>query len=376
MKKNILLLVHKLSEGGAERVMCELANRLSKEYNVKIVVFNLEEKNYECNVPIINLKSKFGKWSIISNVCKLKKIKKDNNIDCCISALIYSNLINVLSKVNEKTIITIHNKISKQNKGKIVEILHKLSCKKADKIITVSNGIKDDELVNYKIDENKTVAIYNFCNINKIQKLKDGKIDDKIKDIFNGQTIITVGRLVKQKAQDNLIKAFRKLVDKLPNAKLVILGEGKLKVYLNNLIKELKLEDNVYILDFDINPYKYMTNADAFILTSNYEGLPTVILEAMACGLPVISTDCDSGPREILAPKTSIYKKAMDIEYEEYGILLPENYTDNQEKIYKSMLNILGNKELLLKYKNKSRERIIDFDIEKIIKDWEKILEE
>lgn len=111
--------------------------------------------------------------------------------------------------------------------------------------------------------------------------------------------VLSVGRLHPQKDYTTLIHAFRRVCDRMP-ARLIILGEGSERPALEGLIRELQLQDNVSLPGFHDNPYGFMAHADVFVLSSAYEGLPNVLVEALACGVPVVSTDCPSGPSEIL----------------------------------------------------------------------------
>ncbi|NJS16372.1 MAG: glycosyltransferase [Nostocaceae cyanobacterium CSU_2_110] len=111
---------------------------------------------------------------------------------------------------------------------------------------------------------------------------------------------LAVGRLTEQKDFSTLIKAFS-LVRKEKLARLIILGEGEARGQLEATIKNLGISEDVLLPGFTDNPYAYMYNANAFVLSSRWEGLPTVLIEAMACGCPVVATDCPSGPQEILA---------------------------------------------------------------------------
>src|SRR3989344_4878828 len=116
-------------------------------------------------------------------------------------------------------------------------------------------------------------------------------------EIFKNPVIITMGRLSIEKNYESLIKSFKEIKNEIKTAKLVILGAGENKEFLEQLIKELGFEDSVYLLGRQDNPFRFLAKAKVFVLASLREGLPCSILEAMACGIPIISTDCKSGPR-------------------------------------------------------------------------------
>jgi glycosyltransferase involved in cell wall biosynthesis len=150
----------------------------------------------------------------------------------------------------------------------------------------------------------------------------------------------------------------------------------------------MDLNDNydVYFLGYQQNPFRFKERSKLFVFTSLWEGFPLSILEAMACSLPAISTDCYSGPREILAPNTDVLYKTKEIESADYGILIPEG--DKKKKNYKDPLTymekclveatkqILEDDNLYEYYKEKSLRRANDFDKKQIINKWVKLIEQ
>ena len=171
-------------------------------------------------------------------------------------------------------------------------------------------------------------------------------------------TFITVGTLYHVKNQELLLRSFAKLKNK--DVRLVIVGDGELKDYLTQLSKQLGIENLVKFVGFTDNPFKYLGASDIFILSSNNEGLPNVIIEALACECPVISTDCISGPREILAPNSPIeFHLTNNIEFAEFGVLVP---IKNEKLMAEAMESLLENKDLLRKYKKAAFDRAMFFD--------------
>ena len=349
MKKNIAILTTKLSNGGAERVSSVLAEKLSNKYNVYLIVFDNSIQDYKTKAHIIDLKthitSNFAKkiFNFFKRIYLLKKIKKEYKIDCTISLLTGPNLVNILSKKNDKVIISIRNNI--KEKGKLENIINKFTIRKADNIVTVSEDMRKFYIENNNVPENKIISIYNTCDLDKINEASKEKID-KYKEIFkDGKVIISLGRYIEQKGQWHLLKAFSKIVEEYKNYKLVIFGRGKEKEYLQKLINELKLNENVFLLDFVSNPYKYLKKSEIFVCSSLFEGCSNSILEAMAVGLPIIATDCDYGNREILFSNN-----------EKYGILVPvgnkkycsseEPLTKEEIELYKAMKDLIENKNL------------------------------
>ncbi len=390
MKKRIMIISRALSHGGAERVATNLATSLSKYHDVILVILDGSRNTYGSTVETIDLELSIRKngfkikWytTLIKNINKIKREKK---ITHAISFLSEPDLANVLTKRNSKAIISIRNKQSALVKGRLKKIRDKVLFSKSDEIVALSEMVKYDLVKNYDVDEEKIKVIYNPCDKENIKNniYKDIMTKEE-KDIFESSDniIITAGRLSYQKGQWHLIRSFSEVVKVINDAKLIILGVGEKEEYLRKLIKEFKLENNIYLLGHKSNPYVYLNKSNVFVFSSLFEGLGNVLLEAMACELPIISTDCDSGPRELLDPKNDIRKtgKADNIIYGEYGILVPVfdgiEYSmydplTKEELIYsKAIIEILRNQELRLKYKRKSIERGDDFSVDSISQQW------
>ena len=388
MKKNIMVLVTKLSNGGAEKAALQLAENLSKTYNVYLTVFDNSIQDYETKVTVIDLKTKITHNAIIKainsfkRIFKVKKIKKKYNIDCTISFLTGPNLINVLSKKQDKTIVSIRNNI--QRKTWMENKINNFVIKRADKVVTVAEEMRKFYIQNSKINPSKITTIYNICNLEKIEKATKGSKMEEYKDIFeNNKVIISLGRYISQKGHWHLIRAFSKIAKENKKYKLVIFGRGDKKEYLQKLVNDLNLNDDVYLLDFVKNPYIYLKHSDFFVLPSLYEGCSNALLEAMAYGLPVIATDCDYGNKEILTTNIK-EQKTKEFTKEEFGILVPaldkkyytteEPLTKEEQQLYNAIKELIENESLKKHYSEKSLERVKNFqnNTEKWIKCIEK----
>lgn len=393
-KKNLAIIIPTLRGGGAERVASKLFFYLSeKKYNRYIILYDAEKKEYPYRGNLIDLNIKainnpLGKiFNLIRRIYKLKRIKKKLHIQVSISFLEAANIVNIFSKTEDKIIVSIRNFMSKSSKGfygKLYNYLIKKFYNRADILVVVSKGVRGDLIKNYGIKENKIKIIYNLYDLEKIQNLAKEEIEDKYKRIFNNPVIINVGRLTKQKGQWHLIRAFKKVKEKITNIRLVILGQGELDGYLKKIVEELNLNKDVYFLGFLKNPFKFISKSTMFVFPSLFEGFPNALVEAMACGIPVISSDCKSGPREILAPKTDLKIETGTIEYAKYGILIPvcdDNYynarfplTAKEKILVKCIIDLYSSKKLLENYAYKAKERVKDFDKDKIILQYENIL--
>jgi len=193
-----------------------------------------------------------------------------------------------------------------------------------------------------------------------------------------------------------LLRIFKALKEKHKDLKLVILGEGELKEDLVKLSEELGLKTyvwdrdklserfDVYFLGFQKNPFKFMAGSKLFVFPSLWEGFGNVLVEAMACGVPVVSSDCRSGPREILAPNTDFNYQTQKPEFAEYGVLMPVfevKYKTAKEPLEEKEImwvetidKLLEDESLRKHYSEKAKRRAENFRIEKIVEEWKEIL--
>lgn len=396
--KKIGLLISTLNSGGAERVVSRLTKILAEEYEIYLILFEDTYINYEYEGKMINLDIKASD-SLIKQLLlpflrarKMKKIKKKFKLDVVISFLDSPNIVNILSKTREcKTIVSVRNYTAKEQKQnvrtKIIGNSIKFLYNRADKIIAVSQLIKKSLIDDYKIKEEKIKVIYNPYNLKEIEQLAKEEIEKQYIDFMNSEKIfISVGRQMHQKGFWHLIKAFKVVNEKYNDTKLIIIGKDYQNGKVDKIIKEMNLNDNVLLTGYNSNPFKFIRKCYAYVLTSIFEGFPNALVEAMCCGVPVISVDCKSGPREILDNSANINKKIYDIEYSNYGILVPEmkeeenwdsTIFENSEKILaEAMINILENKDIHLKYMQQSLIRSKVFSNEVCKEKYVNIIEE
>lgn len=401
--KKIAILTPFVARGGLEKVAVTQADLLKNDYEVNLIIMDRFIQDYyfdgKCIDLNVSLESRgifYRIRNILESILKLRRLKKEEKYDLVISHGELANIPNIFSGGN--CIVNIHENrfnAKKDFQGKIVNKIIKFlyTRKNVKKIVTVSEGIKEDLNKNIKIDLNLIHTIYNPFSVEEIT-LKKSQDLDKYKKIFTQNILITVGRFTHPKGYWNLIKIFS-LIKKQSNYKLVLLGDGVMRDDLIKLSKSFDLEVfdawsnkeintdyDIYFLGFQDNPYKFLHASKVFIMTSLWEGLSNVLIESLFCNIPLISTDCKSGPSEILEVSTEgkNYSKKS-----KYGLLLPAfnskeidfstNINSNIEKYTQDILDFLNDEEDLSLCKQNTLERALNFEYKNIKNDWIKLLE-
>lgn len=385
-------LINSLGSGGAEKVITRLSYGLKPHK-----IFLLErEVLYNPYGKVEFLSSFSSKTSPLLKtlyipvyVQKLKQRLQKGDI--IISFLDRANFVNILLGKEYKRIISVRTFIESRNKIHPYRLLMRKLYLKAD-IIVVPNQFLRFFLKKWlSLNEDTIRTIYNPIDPDKIKNLALESLKE-YEILMKNPYIITVGRLTKAKGHWYLLRIFKQIKIRYKDLKLIILGNGELKNYLVELSENLGLKTyvwdrdklnetyDVYFLGFQKNPYKFIRYAKAFIFTSLWEGFPNVLIEALAVGKSIISTDCRTGPREILAPKTDFLLEAKEPQMEEFGILMPNferkllkanELLTKQEKIWMDFLSwVLENDKILKKYEELSFIRAYDFHINKIIDQW------
>ena len=383
MKQHVTLFINSLTSGGAERVLSVIITELIRQ-NIAVTLLCIEKDNVytlpkEVNIIYLSKLTKHDsnikKFLYLPYLAlKLKEHIKENNIPLIQSHIYRANFSNLLAKVfgakhkvEVVEVISINHFKNKSLSAKINLKLIKLLYKYADLVIFKAQRMKEEFLKEVPNIKNYTV-INNPYNIERIEHLAHETVDDFT---FNPDKkyLINVGRLSSQKKQITLIETVAKLND---NIELIIIGEGEEQQMLEDAIVKYKLENRVHLLGRKDNPFKYIAQADIFVLASSGEGFPNVIVEAMITATPIISTDCISGPREILAPTTDInFQLQKDIEIAENGILYP---IGDNSALVKAINTMFTNRELEENYKKRGSLKAKEYSLERIITQYKESL--
>lgn len=373
-KKKILIFIPKLYHGGgAERSSLALKDLLSKEYEVStLTIHNANEGLEDFSFAQKDHSKIINGFFLLKNAYDLKKFCIKNNVDVLIPSMPRANTITMLSKLffnnKAKTILITRNA---NFYGFINKFFIKTLWKKAEYNVAVSEG-SSSVLRSLGLDDAKT--IFNPFDIEKIKELSLGQLQKpEHEKLFSDYTFLNIGRLHGQKGQDLLIESFSQFNKNNPETKLLIAGEGQKRKELEGLIEKLNLKDKVFLLGNIKNVYPYIKKADTFILSSLWEGLPTVLVESSILKKNIISSDCVSGPREILS-KENILDKEIKTPYVADGGVILSDPKQKPELFKKDLVSAMGGY-----YSGKTKTDPSFFEDKvsstKLLSDWMKIID-
>ena len=362
----ILVLHGHLSMGGEERVLLNvLRNLVELNYDVDLLItWNHKENNlFENEIPKkVNYEFLFdsynGKNKLIKEIYRirakttyLKKIEKkiknekyDIVIDYSSNLLKYDNF-----DIKIPVFAWIHFSLTFGEKLTLEKIKkYKKQYKKYSKIFAITRVMKEEFINKVGIDEKKVELVYNPIDLKLIEK-KAENVEKKYENYLKQDYFLQVSRLTQQKQPEHLVDIYYKLKQSGIKEKLYFIGDGEKKEIIKQKIKEYNLENDIILLGQIENPYPFFKNSKLFVHTAKYEGLPTVLLESLALGTPVVSYDCPTGPRDILGKNS------------EYGELISLN---DKDMFVEKVLELMNSKEKYEKYKKLSLIRANDFSME------------
>lgn len=376
IKPKLLIFINTLQSGGAERVVLLLLEHLKDDFEIHLALYsNIVEYTVPAEIKILNLQQplvqdktiRFLKLPYIS--WKVYRYCKKNNINTSVAFLYRPCYINALMKsfwrykghviMCERT----HQTTMQQSHSSIYRMFSKFmviySYKRADLVLANSYAMQTDLIENFRI-KTPVRVIYNPIDLNFIKTHINEQTDFVFeKDVFH---FVNVGGFRKEKNHLLLVQAFF-ILKNLP-CKLVIVGGGVMENELKQKVRDLGLMDKVIFCGFDKNPFKYVYRSNCFVLSSDVEGFPNVLIEALACGKPVISTDCSSWPRELLAPVSDLHHRAINnYEIGEYGLLTPVN---DVAALAAAMKKMYEDESLRKSYELKAAKRAEQFDVDEI----------
>ena len=306
---DVAIFLRSLHGGGAERVLLNLAHDLAAQgLKVDLLLARAEGHYLEQvhpEISIVDLHSPQVVFSIFPLVAYLKRTQPD----CLLTALHYPCELAILAKrlarVKTRIVVSEHNTLSLESQGiprlsvRLTPLAARLFYPHADGIIAVSQGVADDLAELTHLPPEKIDVIYNAVLTPNLQQKAQATIDHPWFKAGEPPVVLAVGRLHSQKDYPMLIRAFARLRQQ-QSARLMILGTGPEAAQLQQMIDKAGLANEVTLMGFVTNPYAYMAQASVMVLSSAWEGFGNVLVEAMAAGTAIVSTDCRSGPSEVL----------------------------------------------------------------------------
>jgi len=356
---NLAIFLMDLDGGGAERVMINLARGFAEQgLNVDLVLVKAEGPYLSQLPPNVRV-VKLGSSRLIFSIPALAAYLKQEEPPVLISALEDTNIVALSAKklagVSTQVIVTVHNHLSCEAtnatslKRRLTPQLVKFFYHWADTIVAVSQGVAQN-LFELGLPPKKIKAIYNPIVTPELNEKLQESLEHPWFLPNQPPVILGAGRLEKQKDFPTLIRAFAQ-VRQHYQVRLMILGEGTERSHLESLVQNLNLTEDVVFAGFVANPYVYMARATVLVLSSAWEGFGNVLVEAMAAGTPVVSTNCESGPAEILA--NGQYGKLVSVgDSEEMSEAIMTTLKDIQDgEVLKQRANEFSLKNAIIEYR-------------------------
>jgi glycosyltransferase involved in cell wall biosynthesis len=367
-KNRILFILDSLEGGGAQRVALNILHCINKHvFEPSLAVINCKGDYQDLlprDITVHDLQARRARFALF----KLARL-----IDTIKPEILYSTTPYVdeiacfaakLSRHKMRIILRSPNYLSAMLRQLPIytRLMARYSYRRADLIITTTRLMTRDLQDKFGISANRIKLIHNPLDLEMIQILSKEDIDHpwfQNKNLSKIPVIISMGRLVDQKGFPDLIRAFAVVTGRLP-ARLVILGQGKNLERLQALARKIGIDRSVWFAGFQSNPYKYLVRSRVFVLPSYWEGFPNSLVEAMACGIPVVSTDCPSGPAEIITPTHD-------------GLLVPMK---DPAALAEAILKVLENAKLARRLADGAQRRSRDFSIGNIVREYEQMFQD
>jgi GalNAc-alpha-(1->4)-GalNAc-alpha-(1->3)-diNAcBac-PP-undecaprenol alpha-1,4-N-acetyl-D-galactosaminyltransferase len=360
----LTLVISSLSAGGAEKVVAIMSNYWTeKGWQITLLTFDdgATRPFYDLDSRIKRIpldlegdskNSLAAVWNNLRRVSALRSAIRQSKPDCVISFLDQVNVLTILAARRLKIPVIVMEQTypPSHHIGRTWNLLRNRIYPRAAQVV----GVTARALRNFSPRiQSRACVIHNPVLLPPLTgKRPAGKLLDR-------PALLAVGRLNQHKGYRLLLRAFAQLKDQHTNWTLTILGEGPLRHELEDLGQQLGISNRVKLLGRVSNPYDFLTQADIFVMASRYEGFPLALCEAMACGLPVIATDCPSGPKEII-------RDGVD------GLLVP---TDDVDALARAINCLIEDEAMRLRLGSCATDVIERFGLEKIMRTWEELLD-
>jgi len=382
MKQKIGFVIHNMTGGGAERFVAQLLTGLADEFEIHLILF---EDIVEYELPkgqiVTFIEEGFASRRNLANIARiplasmrLKRYCEANGLQLLVSFLNRPNFTSCFAKflglkipvlISERTFTPAwfpENEL----RGRIAKRLVSWLYPKADAIMPNSNGTRNALEQHYGV-RSKYFVIRNIVDLESIEIAKHESVDDIE---FKKFTFLHLGSFSHMKGHGMLAHAFNALARS--DAQLIFMGKGGAVSDIKALVQTLEHGENIKFPGHRSNVFKYLHRADCFVLASEFEGFPNVLIEAMACALPIISTDCQTGPRELLAPATDYRTRGLDrCEHGEYGLLVP---VGDRAAMTEAMAEMMQNTGMRNHYKARCAGKAAEYDSRIVMEEFRQII--
>ncbi|MBS5386560.1 MAG: glycosyltransferase [Clostridiales bacterium] len=352
-KVKVVLLISDLGMGGAENITVNIAQYINKEkFDVKIISMFSEKycvdkyKNIisKYKIPIIYLNKKPGlDLNIIFRLVSILRKERPDILHSHRYSCVYALIPSIICRVHGR-LHTVHNIADKEIPRvyrKLMKIAYHFLRVTA---VAINEGVKDSIIECYKLESNIVPIIKNGVDISKFYS---GKKNETV-------TLINVGRFSPQKNHMLLIKCLANVLKYTRNIKLILIGEGELKDKIEQFVRELGITENVYFTGNISNVEEYLASADIYVMTSDYEGLPLSVIEAMAAGLPIISTKAGG--------VVNLIKDGQN------GVLID---VGDEAAFSRVMIDLIEDPEKRIKMGKESQELAREYSVERMVGEYE-----
>ncbi|MDX1932709.1 MAG: glycosyltransferase [Capsulimonadales bacterium] len=377
MSFRMAFLFAHLHKGGMQKAVSTLSCALPDDIRQHLLYFGTEnpgfayraeEKNLGATIP--RGRNPVGKArAALARVRRLQAFIDAEKPDVIVSFGEAANILNLLTR-RKRTVLSVRVSLPESLAGmapygSVYGVLVRRLYPRADRIVAVSEGIADQLTDGFGVPRRLVTVIRNGYDAERIRALaKEPLPDDRTAQFFSAPTVTNVASLAPQKGQEHLIRAFARARREIPDLRLCLVGRGEKQAEFERLAESLGVRDSVLFAGFDPNPYRYLSRSRVFVLPSRFEGFPNALVEAMICGLPVIATDCPTGPREILGAS-------------EHGILA-EAVTDEhgaqaEAQIAEGIVRLITTGDGRL-FAERARRRSAEFRLETAVARWLEVI--
>jgi glycosyltransferase involved in cell wall biosynthesis len=375
--KRVVFLLGHLHKGGMQRAVSRISCALPGGIEQYVAYFGTEGQAFEYRARMVDLdvpgtprQSAPEKLvNFARRISALRRLIARCRPDTVVSFGEVANVLNALTG-GKRTVLSVRTALDAEGLeghgpyAPLYRGLIRALYPRADAVVAVSEGIADILVARYGVPRDRVRPIPNLFDGDRIREKAACPLEGPVAAAFVGPSVLTVGSLCREKGHEFLIRAFALARRRVPSLSLVVVGRGDRGAELIDLARERGVDGAVHFAGFDPNPYRYMARADLFVMTSRVEGFPNALVEAMICGLPVVATDCRSGPREILGDS-------------EHGILLPaaggEGGREREAAAADWMVRLL-NPAVNAFYRRRAKARAAAFERERVVPKWLEVI--